>query len=61
MRFVDCVLEGKCLGTISEMHSNFPTVFGNQSHCRQLTIRILKIRLFPPKLMVVALTVFFRL
>lgn len=38
MRLVDYVFKGKYLGTISEMHSNFPTFFGNQSHCCQLTI-----------------------
>lgn len=58
MYCVDCILEGKYLGTISEMHSKFSTVFGNQSHCCQLAMHILKIRLFSPKLMVVALIAF---
>ena len=36
--FVDCLLKGKCLGTISEMHRHSPTVFSNRSHCCQLAI-----------------------
>lgn len=36
MHFVNCVLEGKCLGTSTETHSHFPTFFSNWSHCCQL-------------------------